>query len=112
MMRVIIATAAACLAVFLCQPAAADCVPESKVRADVAAWHEPVTVAKLDGAALTQFLAGFNAAPPVSNLTADKMLIIEHRVKPNTVLVLFIGDCALVTIALPRAAVRRFLNSI
>lgn len=104
--------AAAIWAVFLCQPAVADCVPEAKVRSDVAAWHAPVTVAKLEGAALKEFLAGFNAAPPVSHLTADKLLIIEHRVKPNTVLVLFVGDCARATIALPRATVRLFLQSI
>ena len=91
---------------------AANCVPETKVRSDIAAWREPVTVAAIEGAEAKMFLRAFNSLPPASNISADKILLVEHKIKPNALLVLFVNDCALATIAVPNATVRLILNSI
>ena len=112
MMRAAALIFTATWAVFLCEAQAQNCVPEAKVRSDIAAWHGPVSVARLDGAGLAQFLAGFNAAPPVSRLEADALLIVEHRVKPNAALFLFKSGCLSVILFVPRASVRLFLQSI
>jgi hypothetical protein len=96
----------------LSAPARAECTLEAKVRSDIIEFNVAGNVSTMAGAEKDAFLASFNAMPPVSDLMADKILIIEDKDKPNAVIVLFDGDCATRMISVRRNILHQILRSL
>lgn len=98
---------------FLTATARADeCATLDKVRSDVSKWTIPAKVKPMNAGQGADFLLAFNREPPTSNLEGDLVAVVTSENSPNVVIVIFKGECAAWTLALPLSTFLKIIQGV